>query len=610
MVNDEPKHMVPNFTQYHHAVAILSTSWDSLTDTDFVIPLSLDGVTSYFPICKPSLEEWENSDQTSHQILTAEDPDWVPNTSQFSDHEAAVNIQTEGNEVAYHAVVACISSNHHSLPLKRFGKVPVEAKCTVKAMKSGTRQNRVGATLLAKRWGIGIEKAQRTIDATTQRVVRTTLHDTLSRRFKTNDRQLRYRRLPHNVFTDTMQSSVTSWHRRNKYAQIFCTRFGWSRAYPMRLKSEAHEGLLLMAQHDGVPIAIIMDGSKEQTLGPFRKKCAKMGCHVRQTEPHSPWQNAAEGAIRELKKSAGCKAVAAGSLKQLWDHCIELMAYIRSHTAIDSFELHGQVPETIMSGQTADISPFVELGWYDWVKYWDLGVDYPEPKEQLGRWLGPAIDVGPAMCSKILKQNGQVIYVSTYRSLTEHELSSHDEMEKRKAFTEAITEHLGGPMTEKDTEVFDADTPTFVPFNESLQIPDIDHVTPEEYEQYIGAEVLLPFKGHERTGKVQSRAQDQDGCLIGKHNTNPILDSRAYEVVFPDGEVAEYAANVIALNMYSLCNPSGNQYLMLKSITGHKTGKTAYTYHDPIKKIGSNCHYPRTTKGWQLCVEWKDGMTT
>ena len=178
MVNDEPKHMVPNFTQYHHAVAILSTSWDSLTDTDFVIPLSLDGVTSYFPIRKPSLEEWENSDQSSHLILTAEDPDWVPNTSRFSDQETAVNIQTEGNEVAYHAVVACISFHHHSLPLKRFGKVPVKVKRTIKAMKSGTRQNRVGATLLAKRWGIGIEKAQRTIDATTQHVVRTTLHDT------------------------------------------------------------------------------------------------------------------------------------------------------------------------------------------------------------------------------------------------------------------------------------------------------------------------------------------------------------------------------------------------------------------------------------------------
>jgi hypothetical protein len=40
----------------------------------------------------------------------------------------------------------------------------------------------------------------------------------------------------------------------------------------MKLKSDAHEGLSLMAQRDGVPKTIIMDGSKEQTLGVFRKK--------------------------------------------------------------------------------------------------------------------------------------------------------------------------------------------------------------------------------------------------------------------------------------------------------------------------------------------------
>jgi hypothetical protein len=54
-----------------------------------------------------------------------------------------------------------------------------------------------------------------------------------------------------------------------KYAQVFCTRFGWIRIYPLRLKSEAHLGLLLMFQRDGVLPLIIMDGSKEQTMGQF-----------------------------------------------------------------------------------------------------------------------------------------------------------------------------------------------------------------------------------------------------------------------------------------------------------------------------------------------------
>ena len=66
-------------------------------------------------------------------------------------------------------------------------------------------------------------------------------------------------------------------------------------------------GLSLLAQRDGVPLSLIMDGSREQTMSEFRKKAKEMGCHIKVTEPYSPWQNAAEGAIRELKKGAGRK---------------------------------------------------------------------------------------------------------------------------------------------------------------------------------------------------------------------------------------------------------------------------------------------------------------
>ena len=47
-------------------------------------------------------------------------------------------------------------------------------------------------------------------------------------------------------------------------------------------------------------------------------------------------------------------------------------------------ELDRQVPETNMSGQTADISHFAEFVWYDWIKFYDIPTGYPEPKEVLG----------------------------------------------------------------------------------------------------------------------------------------------------------------------------------------------------------------------------------
>jgi len=79
--------------------------------------------------------------------------------------------------------------------------------------------------------------------------------------------------------------------------------------------------------------------------------------------------------------------MALGAPHKLWDHCIELQSYIRSHITIAIYELQGQVPETILSGQTSDISPFVECQWYEFVKWFDSGAKFPEPKECYGRCL-------------------------------------------------------------------------------------------------------------------------------------------------------------------------------------------------------------------------------
>eukprot|EP00970_Alexandrium_tamarense_P016340 scaffold6369_cov118-Alexandrium_tamarense.AAC.1 len=56
---------------------------------------------------------------------------------------------------------------------------------------------------LANRWGISPDKALRTTRVTTQRGVRHVTNPTLTRRFRSNDRQRRYNRIPHVMFSDT-----------------------------------------------------------------------------------------------------------------------------------------------------------------------------------------------------------------------------------------------------------------------------------------------------------------------------------------------------------------------------------------------------------------------
>ena len=356
-----------------------------------------------------------------------------------------------------------------------------------------------------------------------------------------------------------------------------------------------------------------MDGSKEQNMGTFCRKAKEMGVHVKQTEPYSPWQNVAELTIREPKKRAGRKAARAQSPKKLWDHALELESYVHSNTAVPHPKLDSQVPKTIMSGQTADISHFAELGWYDWIKFFDTLTGNPEPKEVHGRWLGPAIDIGPAMTSKVLKSNGQVIYTSTYCLLTDDEMADPTETKLRAEFDTAITTKLGAPLTDSDlqSDGIDAETPTYEVYEDdktpSNCLPEVDDITPEDADFYVGTEVSLPIGGTLLGGTVKCCACDIDGNLTVKADKNPILDSRTYEVEFAHGWTAEFSANAIAEHMFTQCNPEGNQYLLLDSIIDHKIESSAIKEKDQYIMVNSRKHHRKTMTGVKVCVRWKDG---
>ena len=64
---------------------------------------------------------------------------------------------------------------------------------------------------------------------------------------------------------------------------------------------------------------MITDGSKEQVLEQFCKKCCQACSHVKQTKPYWQWSNAAKGSIQELKNGIGREMVRSQAPKQLWD---------------------------------------------------------------------------------------------------------------------------------------------------------------------------------------------------------------------------------------------------------------------------------------------------
>jgi hypothetical protein len=145
-------------------------------------------------------------------------------------------------------------------------------------------------------------------------------------------------------------------------------------------------------------------------------------------------------------------------------------------------------------------------------------------------------------------------------------------------------------------------------------MPDIDDIKKEhdvdKYDQYVGAHMSVPIGYEIRSGKVLRRKRDLDGTVRGWVNANTMLDTRTYEIEFPDGRSDEYTANVIAENMYAQSDIEGRQWNLMEGIIDHRAHGHFVEPDDMYIKHGSNKKVRETTKGWHLCVEWKDGTTS
>jgi hypothetical protein len=171
----------------------------------------------------------------------------------------------------------------------------------------------------------------------------------------------------------------------------------------------------------------------------------------------------------------------------------------------------GEVPETIMKGGTADISQICEFGWYDWVMFHDTMEAFPDDKLVIGRYLGPATNVGSAMTAKILKQNGQFVCRSTLRHLLIDELDCPVHAAAQTHFKNMIVEPIGPNSTPGNFDAEDL-TPEMYHFightieegesegnaydEGSSDEDDLEPLpTPEAGDNYLSTEITLPMGG-------------------------------------------------------------------------------------------------------------------
>jgi hypothetical protein len=145
---------------------------------------------------------------------------------------------------------------------------------------------------------------------------------------------------------------------------------------------------------------------------------------------------------------------------------------------------------------------------------------------------------------------------------------------------------------------------------EAALMPEADEWMPDTFDKYLAAKVLLPHQGELVRAKVMGQKRASDGTPVGVLHSNPILDTREYEVSIPDGSTDCYVANMIAESLYSQVDPDGREFILMKENVDHRSDGSAVPvndayYMDPNRRTSRRM----TTKGWKLLVEWKDGST-
>ena len=219
-LDDKPKFQTEDPTNESHAI-----SCEDNMGTLIIITLELKGVTSYFPTRKPTKHEFDNCPRIEVTYLT---PEWDPHSTTFQKQEEAL-MDNKGkihewskkrkdvdryismlDTMSTSTLTECQDDPTHNLSLALTGQVQVSG--IVSGVNTKKRKAEVTPYDLAKRWNIGLETAKRTLLKTTQRGLGTSPNPLLSQPYSSNDRMLRYRMLPVDLFTDTLEVGIVS-HR-------------------------------------------------------------------------------------------------------------------------------------------------------------------------------------------------------------------------------------------------------------------------------------------------------------------------------------------------------------------------------------------------------------
>ena len=308
------------------------------------------------------------------------------------------------------------------------------------------------------------------------------------------------------VYTDTMHGHFKSLDG-NKYAQIFATEDYFVVAYSMESKALAGDALKEFITDYGVPDKIIMDGARGQTgkRSTFMEQVRKHHIDYHVTEPERYNQSRVERVIHEIRKKWFRVMTKKYVPKQLWEYGLRWVVEIMQRTASDTGTLHGRTGLEKVTGETPEISEYIDFGFYDpcWYKE-----NASMGKTKMGRWLGVSHKTRSLISFWILTPSCRVVSRTSVQRITNLELQEETNRRRMTAFDHAVKGYLcdynhvlndGGKPEPYDwsRHPFKDDPDFQEEFDNAINNPEVKEAeelfTPDTFDQYLQMELALPL---------------------------------------------------------------------------------------------------------------------
>ena len=166
--------------------------------------------------------------------------------------------------------------------------------------------------------------------------------------------------------------------------------------------------------------------------------------------------------------------------------------------------LHGRTGLEKVTGETPEISQYIDFGFYDpcWYKE-NAGMG----KTKMGRWLGVSHKTRSLMSFWVLTPSCRVVSRKSVQRITNLELQEETNKRQMTAFDDAVKGYLwdhnhvlndGGKSEPYDwsTHPFEDDPDFQEEFDDAVNNPEVKEAdelfTPDTYDQYLQMELALP----------------------------------------------------------------------------------------------------------------------